>query len=378
VLQVIANEARDLVNAEYAALGVSRGSDKPFDPFVYAGVVPQVMEQIGRAPRPVGPFGLAAQERRPVRLKDVRASPVFGGFPPGHPVMTSFLGIPVVLGDSVLGSLYVANKRGSKEFTDEDQWGLERFARAAAIACEIARLQGLMQEAVRSRDLTLAIVSHDLRNPIGTISLACATMMREAPEGEQRRDRRTIERIQRATEHMRHLIDDLFTATTIESGNLAIHREPTAVPVLLGEAERVLGALTEPKSLRLDVHMEAGLPSVRCDRERILQAFSNLVGNAVKFSQPGQTIRIDARKEAGEIVLSVADEGPGIAPDKLPHVFERYFKGDNGKGGAGLGLYITQGIVAAHGGRIWAESRPGEGSRFCFTLPTAGPTHGRN
>lgn len=110
---------------------------------------------------------------------------------------------------------------------------------------------------------------------------------------------------------------------------------------------------------------------MRCDRERILQALSNLVGNAVKFSHAGQTICIDAREVEGEIVISVADEGPGIEPEALPAVFDRYVKGDQGREGVGLGLYITHGIVEAHGGRIWAESQLGAGSRFAFTLPLA-------
>ena len=370
VLQVIVKEARELVDAEYAALGVSQGPDKPFDPFVYAGVPEGLMDRLGRAPHPVGAFGLAAHERRPVRLRDVRESPAFGGFPAGHPTMTTFLGIPLTLGDHVFGSLYVANKRGFKEFTDDDQRALERFALRASIACEIARLQGVAQEAVRSRDLALAIVSHDLRNPISSIALACTAMIHGAPAQERRRDRRRVEQIQRAAEHMHRLIEDLFTATMIESGKLPIRPEVTSVADLVEEARQVLGSLTESKALRLELHVEPALPPVRCDHDRILQALSNLVGNAVKFSRAGQAIRLDARQKHGEVVFSVVDEGPGIAPDQLPRVFERYFKGDHdGKGGAGLGLYITQGIVAAHGGHIWAESRLGAGSTFSFTLP---------
>jgi PAS domain S-box-containing protein len=373
VLQVIVKEARDLVDAEYAALGVSQGPDKPFDPFVHAGMDERVRERIGQPPRPVGAFGGAAHERRAVRLKDVRKSPAFRGFPPGHPVMTSFLGLPVVLGDHVLGSLYVANKRGGAEFTDDDQRALERFALGAGVACEIARLQGVTQEAVRSRDLALAIVSHDLRNPLACIALACTAILSNAPPTERRRDRRRVEQIQRATERMRRLIEDLFTATMIESGMLPVQAEPSAVGQLLEEAQQVFGPLTEAKSVRLDLHVDPGLPLVRCAPDRVLQAVSNLLGNAVKFSRAGQAIRIDARQENGKVVIAVSDEGPGIAPEMLPHVFDRYFKGDDGKGGAGLGLYITRGIIEAHGGRIWVKSRLGAGSTFSFTLPTTGP-----
>jgi PAS domain S-box-containing protein len=374
VLQIMVEQAREVADADYAALGVSQGPDRPFDPFVSAGIDERVRAAFAHPPRPVGAFGLAAEERRPVRLRDVRESPVFGGFPPGHPVMTSFLGIPVMLGDHVLGGLYVANKRGSSEFTEDDQRALERFALRAGVVCEIARLQGAAQEAVRSRDLAAAIVSHDLRNPLSTIGLACAAMVRGAPGEERRRDRRRIDQIKRAAEHMRRLIDDMFTATMIESGRLSIRSEPTPLPTLFDEARQVLGPTAEARSVRLDFDVEPGLPPVHTDRERILQAVSNLVGNALKFSRAGQTIRVHARRQQGQIVVSVTDEGPGIAPDRLPHIFERYSKGDHGRAGAGLGLYIVQGIVAAHGGRVWAESPLGEGSRFSFTLPTTAPS----
>lgn len=231
-------------------------------------------------------------------------------------------------------------------------------------------LRHQLDEAIRSRDLALAVMAHDLRNPLGTIALSCAAMMHSAPEVERRRDRSKVEHIQRAAEHMRRLIDQLFTATMIESGKFAIQPEPTAVADLVEEAEHVLASLAEAKSVRIEFHVEPVLAPVRCDRDRILQALSNLVGNAVKFSRAGQAIRIEARRRQEWIVFSVADEGPGIVADKLPHIFERYFKGDPGKGGAGLGLYITQGIIAAHGGRIWAESQLGKGSTFSFTLPT--------
>lgn len=373
VLRVIVERARSLAAAEYAAIGISRGLGEPFDPFVYSGIDEAVRVAIGRNPRAVGLLGLVVQERKAIRLNDLHTSPSFGGFPPGHPPMKSFLGLPIMLGDRVFGNLYVANKRDAEEFSEYDLHGLEHFAERAALACEIARLQDAANAALDSRDTMVAIVSHDLRGYLSTILLSCLALTRDPAAADRTRERQTIEQIRRAAERMSRLIEDLLMASTIESGTLTTSPEPTSVADLIGEANHELEPVAATKSLRLESRVDPDLPPALCDRERILQVLSNLVRNAVKYSPPGQSIRLGARRDTDAIVLSVADAGPGIPAAKSAHVFERYWRAESKGEGLGLGLYIAKGIVAAHGGHIWVQSEPGQGSEFSFTLPLAPP-----
>jgi PAS domain S-box-containing protein len=373
VLRLIVQRARALVGAEYSALGLTKGPGEPFDPFIYDGVDPRVLERLGRTPRAVGVFALVVRERRAIRLRDLREAPEHRGFPAGYPPMSSFLGVPITLGDHVLGSLYVANKRDGEEFTLDDQQALERFATRADVVCEIARLQQQAGDAVQSRDLALAVVSHDLRNPVAAILVNCATLTREAPQAEdRRRSRARIEAIRRSAEHIDRLIQDLLTAVTIESGTLSTRPEATSVRAIVQEVVEMIQAPVAAKSLRLEVQVAEGLPDAWCDRARIIQVLCNLVGNALKFSPRGKVVQIEAHERQGEILVSVTDAGPGIEPEELPHVFERYWKSERHEGGgAGLGLCIARGIVEAHGGRITARSEVGRGSTFSFTLPVS-------
>jgi signal transduction histidine kinase len=134
----------------------------------------------------------------------------------------------------------------------------------------------------------------------------------------------------------------------------------------------MMEAVAAPKSLRLERDVPAALPAIRCDRARVQQVLSNLVGNAIKFAPKGSAIRIAAAASAREVRFDVSDQGPGIAEEEAQHLFDRYWRGGaDGATGAGLGLYIAKGIVDAHGGRIWVETQAGAGATFCFTLPVA-------
>lgn len=131
------------------------------------------------------------------------------------------------------------------------------------------------------------------------------------------------------------------------------------------------GPLAGERSIELTAQLE--LPEstpVFCDRERLLQVFSNLIGNAVKFCNPGDRVAVRATLKDGEVWFSVADTGPGIPPEQAPHIFDRFWSGAHKRGGTGLGLFIAKGIVEAHEGRIWLESRVGAGTTFTFTLPS--------
>ena len=231
------------------------------------------------------------------------------------------------------------------------------------------------QRAVRARDDLLAVVSHDLRNPLSSIQLQ-ADVLLHAPsagdEGRARILRDSAERIRRSATHMKALTDDLLDLASIEAHRFALRLQSVESRYLIEEALLAASPLAEAKRITIAVE-SIDMPALQADPERILRVLSNLLGNAIKFTPEGGKITVRAESRDGNLSIAVADTGPGIPADDLPHVFDRYWKAAAAsKPGSGLGLYIASGIIEAHGGKIWAESSAG-GARFTFTLPIAGP-----
>jgi signal transduction histidine kinase len=176
--------------------------------------------------------------------------------------------------------------------------------------------------------------------------------------------------IKRAGERANRLIQDLLSVTTIEAGRLNIDPREVGVADLCLEASEMLTPLAREKGITLKVEEAADLPPVRADPARVLQVFSNLVGNAVKFTPPGGSITISAAAANGSVQCSVADSGPGIPADQLPKIFGKFWQAKRGdQRGVGLGLAIARGIVEAHGGTLGVESEIGHGTVFSFGLP---------
>jgi signal transduction histidine kinase len=245
----------------------------------------------------------------------------------------------------------------------------QEFARRAALALENAHLYDVAQAAIRTRDQVLGIVAHDLRNPLGAIITAAAVLRGDS---EARGSRRPVEAIERSATRMNRLIEDLLDVTRMEGGILTI--EPAAVETRQAIAECIVAHkdLATSTSLELRLDLEEDLPDVWADRDRLLQVFENLIGNAIKFTDPGGCIVVGARSRDQEVHFWVRDSGSGIAEEDMPHLFDRFWQADTtGRRGTGLGLPIVKGIVEAHSGRIWVESPKGQGSTFFFTIPTA-------
>ena len=245
---------------------------------------------------------------------------------------------------------------------------------AARLEAKAARRQREAAVALeRQKKELMAIVSHDLRNPIAAVLLGVSTLQRK-PDMDAKLRREHLAVIHRAATRADRMIHDLLDAGRIEEGHLPLTREPLSLGPVLDEAVQLLGPLAAERELTCTGAAARDLPEVHADRERLLQVFGNLIGNAIRYSLPGGSITVRAAVEDGQICCSVADDGPGIAPSEVPHVFDRYWQGAPRKGhaagGAGLGLSIAKGIVEAHGGRIWVEAGRGRGCRFVFTLPT--------
>jgi signal transduction histidine kinase len=272
-----------------------------------------------------------------------------------------------------LGVIQLWDKKDGAQFDEADEAVLTQLSQLASVALENARLFRAAQDATRARDDLVAIVSHDLRNPVHTIHMAASFLLEVSPSEDRRvTARRQLEVIQRSATRANRLIQDLLDVARIQAGGLAVETVPIEVKSLVMEAVESATPLAAAASLRVSYAIPEGSALVSADRERVLQVLANLIGNALKFTPKGGEIKILANLEPSEVRFTVQDTGPGIPAEHLNHVFDRYWQAKStAKLGTGLGLSIAKGIVEAHGGRIWVESPPGSGAAFQFTLPAA-------
>ena len=274
-----------------------------------------------------------------------------------------------------LGVLGVRPSPGKTRFDTEQLHLLETLADLLALA--IARTQLAHQseerrvevEAERLRNSLLSTVSHDLRTPLAAIAGASSTLLEADHTLDAATRRELAESIYDETDRLNRLVANLLDMTRLEGGNLAIKKEWQTVEEIIGV---VLHRLAGPLSARpVQTDLPPDLPLVAFDDLLVQQVLVNLLENAVKYSPPGTPIDISVAASPGEITVSIADRGEGLRPGDETRVFEKFYRanGQATRSGAGLGLAICRGVVELHGGRIWAENRPGGGAVFRFTLP---------
>ncbi len=242
----------------------------------------------------------------------------------------------------------------------------ERAATDAFLLTERAR----SDDAVENRDDFLGMVAHDVRNLLNLVVLSLELLR---PRDEAEPDPQvaaTADRIRRYVARMNRLVGDLVDVTSIDAGRLAVHPKECDAATLVEEATETFQAVALAKGVTLSAALPGRPLLALFDHDRMLQVASNVLSNAIKFTPRGGTVRFAAGEADGIIRLSVSDTGVGIPASALQAIFERFWQvGTDDRRGMGLGLYISKCIVAAHGGRIWAESEPGKGSEVCFTLP---------
>ncbi|HTK54738.1 MAG TPA: ATP-binding protein [Gemmatimonadaceae bacterium] len=277
--------------------------------------------------------------------------------------------VPLVVGDRTIASLTLVDAKSGNRFTPEMRTLAQRFALAAALALENARLYAAAKRATSARDEVLAVVSHDLRNPISAIAM-CARILREAPPTDLAERDKMLTAITEATVWMQGMIRDLLDVSAIEAGRLSVDRQPAALGSIIATAVDMVRGEVEQRSIRLSVDIPPDLHSVNVDASRIVQVVTNLLGNAIKFTHAGGRVAVRALTESTSFVVCVEDSGIGIEPESLARIFDRFWQArPTPRRGSGLGLAIARGIVEAHGGRIWVESEVGKGSVFSFSLP---------
>jgi PAS domain S-box-containing protein len=228
-----------------------------------------------------------------------------------------------------------------------------------------------LKRAIRSREDVISIVSHDLRNPLGVV-LAASDLLLDLPLDERER-RRQAEVIRRSGKRMLGLIEDLLDVARIEAGVFVVRPSREKLLPILDEARGMFADRAAQRGIVLDVEQVVPDPVARVDRDRILQALANLVDNALRHTPEGGRVALSAQEADGFVEVSVKDNGPGIASERIATIFDRFAQGRDGGGAAGLGLAIVKGVAEAHGGSASVVSEPGRGATFTIRVPKMGP-----
>lgn len=269
---------------------------------------------------------------------------------------------PLIARDRVVGAITYALGPSQRVFDAELRTLAEEVAERVALGIDNAFLYAAAQRAIRGRDELLAVVSHDLRNPLSIVALALQSL-ESSPESLAK----VLPRAKRGTDRMLRLVEDLLDLARIEAGAMKVESHLIDLTTVLEDAYEQHRALAADKRITLVREYPHDLEAV-ADRHRLSQALANLVGNSIKFTPAGGTIKIGAQPQGERVVLSVADTGPGIHPEHLAHIFDRFWQPQRRRDGVGLGLAIVKGIIDAHGGTIRVESTVGVGTTISVGL----------
>ncbi len=376
VLDHVVRVAAELIGAHYAAIGVLAPDGRLLESFTTFGVEDDLRKRIGEPPRGHGILGLVIREARPIRLPDLTRHPDSYGFPPNHPPMHTFLGVPIVGRRGVFGNLYLTEKVGGDQFTEEDEYVAVMLAASAAGAVENARLHEEsarlleeVQQLQRSREQFFAMVNHELRNSLAAVYGWSEMLVRKKdPAQVPRAAFEVLDSAQQAV----GLINDLLDMSRMDEDRL----KPVIRPIEPGGVvRRAIGRVTpaaDARNVSLEVEVEPGLPACDTDASRLEQILMNLLGNAVQHTPLGSTVRVRVEPTGRRVVFTVVDEGPGIAASEVERIFDIYAsKKEEGMQGVGLGLPLSRRLARLMGGELRALAADGRGGRFVLELPAS-------
>lgn len=284
----------------------------------------------------------------------------------------SYMAVPLMARGRTVGVMTLV-RLAPNSFSRKDLEFAEVIAARSALQIDNARLYQDAQSSIKLREEILGIVSHDLKNPLAAIMLSKQLLDRAQDQFDNcvtAQLARPMEIIDRSTKQMHRLIDDLLDFARIESGSLSLKPQSISAATFINDGVQMIRHHSDPKKIQIDVSLPEAPPDVYCDPTRITQVFYNLLGNAVKFSPENSRVSVKMSVAPTFLQVEVADTGPGISPEDLGMIFEKYWrvKGSH-KDGTGLGLYIARKIIESHGGKLWATSELNHGSTFTFTLP---------
>ncbi len=290
--------------------------------------------------------------------------------------LKSALFVPLKAKGDVLGIMCTVTQ-GERVFTPEERELLKTIGHQISTAIENAQLledasrAEALEELDKLRTALLASVSHELRTPLTAIKGIASSLTQPDVVWDAETQRDFLNTIERESDILTRIVEDLMKMSQIEAGLLTLEKKRSRVSSIVSQLRNQLRALG--KNHQIEIKVPRRLPAVYVDEVRVGEVITNLIANAAAYSDPGTKITLEARRLPGEIVISVSDEGIGIPEEHLEKVFDRFYRLESGvarrRGGTGLGLAICKGIVEQHGGRIWAESTVGKGSKFSFSLP---------
>jgi K+-sensing histidine kinase KdpD len=344
VLQRAADLAAEMIGARYAAVGMLSLDGRNLESFTVHGMTAEEQDRIGTLPKGLGILGLVIHEGRSIRMADLMAHQASYGFPPNHPPMHSFLGVPIVGKRGVLGDLYLTEKLGASEFTAEDEHLAKLLAAKVSAAIENARLHEdsarLLEEVQRlhrSRERFFAMVNHELRNALAAVYGG--------------------------------LINDLLDLSRLDENRLQpVMREVDCGVVARHAVSRITPA-AQAKGVELVVDVVGEMPVCRTDPHRVEQILINLLTNAIRHTPNNSQVRVEVHSLDDKARISISDEGPGIDESAVEQIFDVYMTnaGEEGQG-TGLGLPLSRRLARLLGGELQAVALKG-GGYFFLDLP---------
>jgi len=383
LLQAITDAATRLTHAKFGAFFYNAIDDHGGHYLLYtlSGAPREAFEKFGM-PRNTALFATTYAGEAVVRLDDVTQDPRYGkspphyGMPPGHLPVTSYLAVPLVgRSGEVFGGVFLGHPEPGV-FTEDAERVVVGFATQAAIAIDNARLydaerrsRRAAEAANRAKDEFLAMLGHELRNPLSVVRNAALTASLDPARRE-----RALNIVHRGTDQLAQLIDDLIDVARIAHGKITLRAQRLRVAGIAERAVESTQRLVADRAHHLSLSLPADDLEVEGDATRLEQVIVNLISNAAKYTPPGGRIEIGVAREGAEAVLRVRDNGVGIAPEQLPHIFDLFAQADPGvaraHGGLGIGLTVVRQLVELHGGRVEAHSDgSGQGAEFVVRLP---------
>lgn len=373
VLQEVADSARAVIGARYAALGILDPSSKELASFVMSGLTDDEARRVGPPPSGRGVLGILIEDPKPLRVRDVQAHAAFFGFPPSHPPMRSFLGVPIVGRSGPIGNLYLTEKKDAEQFSEEDEALAVMLAAHVAVAVENARLyeerEGLLEKLRGlqvSRERFFAMINHEMRNALTAVHGWMELWLRKAGPAAPRAAREVADSAERAVT----LLEDMLDLSRLDASKL----KPRVLRADAGEVVREAVSTMEPAAERRAVvirtqGIDGGL-LCRTDPVRIRQILINLLSNAVRHSPEGGEVTVEVTADDTGLRFDVVDRGEGIPAEQQARIFEAFERaGTDQERGTGLGLTLSKKLAVLLGGDLTLDSKRGRGARFTLEVP---------